>query len=429
MLKLKEYSFSSLYDIASGISSSKSQAGHGSPFVSFSTVFNNYFLPNEFPDLMDTSEKEQEIYSIKEGDILLTRTSETINELAMSCVVLKNYPKTTFSGFTKRLRPKPGTEEIVYHKYFGFYLRSYLFRKAVTNHSIMTLRSSFNEEIYSFLKIYLPEYEEQVKIGDFLYSIYQKIQINNDLNAELEKLAKTLYNYWFVQFDFPNDNGKPYRASGGKMEYSEVLKREIPKGWRAATLNEIIYENKQIISDENKKEDMLGLDLSIIPSNSFCLDQCGKASDFDSNRFILKKYDLLFGSIRPYLRKAGFSSFDGVVNGSVLNFRCKDNNIFSFALCTLTSEAMFKYAITRSSGNGTRMPTINATELLEHMLIYDEQIIAKFEKCLSPYWKIIVSNINQNFELIKLRDLLLPLLMNGQVKIKDDKKEIKLLSI
>lgn len=86
MNKLNKYAFSDLYDIASGISTTKTQAGHGTPFVSFSTVFNNIFLPDELPDLMDTSEQEQETYSIRKGDILITRTSETADELAMSCV-------------------------------------------------------------------------------------------------------------------------------------------------------------------------------------------------------------------------------------------------------------------------------------------------------------------------------------------------------
>lgn len=75
MSKITKYPFADLYDMSSGISSKKEQAGHGAPFVSFSTVFNNYFLPEELPDLMDTSEKEQEIYSVKKGDILITSTA------------------------------------------------------------------------------------------------------------------------------------------------------------------------------------------------------------------------------------------------------------------------------------------------------------------------------------------------------------------
>ena len=237
MSKITKYPFAQLYDMASGISSTKEQAGHGSPFVSFSTVFNNYFLPDTLPDLMDTSLKEQEIYSIKKGDILITRTSETIDELAMSCVAAKDYPCATYSGFTKRLRPK--TAGMAYHKYLAFYLRSELFRKAVTNNAFMTLRASFNEDIFSFLNLYLPEYKEQVKIGDMLYSMEQKIQINMRICTELESMAKTLYDYWFTQFDFPDENGKPYRSSGGEMVWNDQLKREIPKGWNVGQLSDI----------------------------------------------------------------------------------------------------------------------------------------------------------------------------------------------
>ena len=235
MSKITKYPFAQLYDMASGISSTKEQAGHGSPFVSFSTVFNNYFLPDTLPDLMDTSLKEQEIYSIKKGDILITRTSETIDELAMSCVAAKDYPCATYSGFTKRLRLK--TAGMAYHKYLAFYLRSELFRKAVTNNAFMTLRASFNEDIFSFLNLYLPEYKEQVKIGDMLYSMEQKIQINMRICTELESMAKTLYDYWFTQFDFPDENGKPYRSSGGEMVWNNQLKREIPKGWAVTTMS------------------------------------------------------------------------------------------------------------------------------------------------------------------------------------------------
>lgn len=184
MSKLHKYAFSDLYDISSGISSTKKQAGHGAPFVSFSTVFNNYFLPDELPDLMDTSAVDQEKCSVKKGDILITRTSETVDELAMSCVVLKDYPKATFSGFVKRLRPK--TTGIAYDKYMSFFLRSEYFRKVINAKTIMTLRASFNEDIFSFLDLYLPDYEEQVKIGDFLYNIEKKIQCNKKINDNLE---------------------------------------------------------------------------------------------------------------------------------------------------------------------------------------------------------------------------------------------------
>ncbi len=99
MNNLKKYKFSDLYDIGSGISSKPEQAGHGFLFLSFSSVFNNHFLPRSLPDLMDTSEKERKTYSIKKGDVFLTRTSETLDELAMSSVAICDEPNVTYSSF------------------------------------------------------------------------------------------------------------------------------------------------------------------------------------------------------------------------------------------------------------------------------------------------------------------------------------------
>ena len=254
MSKLKKYRFTDFYEMSSGISSTKEQAGHGSPFLSFSTVFNNYFVPDTLSDLMNTSEKEQETFSVLNGDIFLTRTSEVVDELGMSSVAVKEYPNATFSGFLKRLRPTKS--KVTYPKYMAFYLRSQLFRKTMTNNAVMTLRASLNEAIFSYLELFLPEYDDQVKAGDLLFLMNQKIELNNRINAELEAMAKTLYDYWFVQFDFPFDfascpeqgrregkpaaKGKPYKSSGGKMVYNPTLKREIPEGWEWKPIEKLI---------------------------------------------------------------------------------------------------------------------------------------------------------------------------------------------
>ncbi|HEM4169443.1 TPA: restriction endonuclease subunit S, partial [Streptococcus suis] len=255
MSEWKKYKLSEIYTMSSGISSSKSQAGQGSPFLSFSTVFNNYFIPENLKDLMLTTKEEQERFSIIEGDVFLTRTSETLDELALSSVALNNYPFATYSGFLKRLRPKNKIK--VYPKFIAFYLRSSYFRKTIINHTTMTLRASFNESMFSYLEVYLPDYDEQVRIGDFLYKLNQKITLNNQINEELEAMAKTLYDYWFVQFDFPDENGKPYKSSGGKMVYNDQLKREIPEGWGVKQLGEICEFRNGINYEKSETGDTL----------------------------------------------------------------------------------------------------------------------------------------------------------------------------
>ena len=140
---------------------------------------------------MEVSEKEQKIYSIKKGDILITRTSETVDELAMSCVALKDYPQATYSGFVKRLRPK--TEGIVYDRFMAFFLRSKYFRKVIECNTIMTLRASFNEDIFSFLDLYLPDYETQKRIGDLLYHMERKRENNAQINDNLEAMLTAVF--------------------------------------------------------------------------------------------------------------------------------------------------------------------------------------------------------------------------------------------
>jgi type I restriction enzyme, S subunit len=268
MSKLKTYKFSKLYEMSSGISSKPEQAGHGSPFVSFSTVFKDHFLPESLDELMDTSEKEKETYSVKQGDIFLTRTSETLDELGMSSVAVKDYPDASYSGFLKRLRPTQ--DDLTYHKYMAFYLRSKLFRKTMNNNAIMTLRASLNEQIFSYLDLILPEKSEQIKIGDLLYKINQKIELNNKINAELESMAKLFYDYWFVQFDFPDENGKPYKSSGGKMVWNETLKRDIPAGWTNGIASNLFDFNPNTILPKNTLSDYI--DMNALPTKGY---MCG----------------------------------------------------------------------------------------------------------------------------------------------------------
>lgn len=412
--------------MASGISSTKEQAGHGSPFVSFSTVFNNYFLPDALPDLMDTSIKEQETYSIKKGDILITRTSETIDELAMSCVAVKDYPRATYSGFTKRLRPK--TAGIAYHKYLAFYLRSQLFRKAVTNNAFMTLRASFNEDIFSFLNLYLPEYKEQVKIGDMLYSMEQKIQLNKQICAELEAMAKTLYNYWFTQFDFPDENGKPYRSSGGEMVWNDQLKREIPKRWDVRPLSHVI---SSINTGLNPRDNFIlgNGDIQYLTvknlTTSGTIDFSGCDTVDEQAREIIHKRsdvsvgDILFASIAPlgrcYLIQNPPEKWD--INESVFSIRRNASRVTSeFLYMYFMSDTFIKAATSSSTGSIFKGIRIN-TLLDIAAVIPPKDIVTAFTTQVKTLLALKEQKGTENRELTKLCDWLLPMLMDGQATV------------
>lgn len=411
MNELNRHKFSALYEMSSGISSKPEQAGHGAPFLSFSAVFNNYFLPNELSDQMDTSELEQRKYSINAGDIFLTRTSEVIDELGMSSVSLKNYPKATYSGFLKRLRPI--REGVTYPKYMAFYLRSPLFRKTMKNNAVLTLRASLNEEIFSYLDLLLPDYDKQVKAGDLLFLLTQKISCNNRINAELEAMAKTLYDYWFVQFDFPDANGNPYKSSGGKMVYNATLKREIPAEWKDKQLSQIA-----------------NITMGSSPSGT-SLNGAGNGVEFFQGstdfgwRFpnirqyttrpvrMAKRGDILL-SVRAPVGDLNVAHLDCCIGRGLAALNSKDGfDGFLFYVMQY-----FKTIFDRRNSEGTTFGSITKDDLHSLPLAYPTlELLKQYNDVVARYNQMIFARSMENQQLAQLRDWLLPLLMNGQVTV------------
>lgn len=169
-----------LYKVHNGLSKGKQFFGHGYPFLSFSVVFNNVFIPNKLENLVDSSKEERASYSINKGDVFITRTSETVDELGMSCVALKDYPNATYNGFCKRLRPND--VEFVNLGYLGFYLRSDFIREWFLKFSTVTTRASLkNDELLSLPLVLPPTIEEQQRIANALSDV-------DTLIANLEKL-------------------------------------------------------------------------------------------------------------------------------------------------------------------------------------------------------------------------------------------------
>ena len=374
MNKLTKYSFSDLYSISSGISSTKEQAGHGFPFVSFSTVFNNYFLPEHLTDKMMTSNDEQNKFSILKGDILLTRTSETIDELAMSSVALMDYPKTTFSGFLKRLRPKDKTSGIAYHKFMAFYLRSDLFRKIITNNASMTLRASFNKTIFSFLNLYLPQYNDQVKIGNLLYDIEMKIQNNNKVNEILEKQIHSVYMHYFVR-----------KKSNGR-------------------LSDILIENQKSKIYVNDVEEQPG-DYPFFTSGSSILE---------CNDYLVDNRNIYLNTggnadIKFYVGKTAYSTDTWCISAKY------DLEDYLFLLLkTIKNELNIKYF------QGTGLKHLQK-DLLKNRKIYipNESEAKLFNQQAKPIMENISMNTQENKKLSKLREWLLPLFMNGQATVSE----------
>ena len=221
-----------------------------------------------------------------------------------------------------------------------------------------------------------------------------------------------MYDYWFTQFDFPNSEGKPYRSSGGKMCWNDELKREIPDGWSVKTLGDILIKNTTAFDYHSSEP---AIDLSVMPSDSISLSQLNSSDNFTTNLYKMKQGDILFGSIRPYLHKAGFAPCNGVVAGTVHSYRVKNYIEYNFALMTMCRNTFFDYAVNVSAG--TKMPVVSSDSILAYKVPYNEQIVSAFNNISTI--DIMAKNIQESQKLISLRDWLLPMLMNGQAVIED----------
>lgn len=234
-----------LYEFASGLSKPRSEFGEGFPFLSFKDVFHNTFVPQDLRELVKSSENERQNLSIRRGDVFLTRTSETVDELGMSCVALADVPNATFNGFTKRLRPK--SQGAVVPEYAGYFFRSRSFRNDVYAMASLSTRASLNNEMLARLAIMLPPVDEQVAIGEVLKALDDKIKLNRQMNETLKAMARALFKSWFVDFD-------PVRAKSqghdiaptdtladifpDSFEDSEL--GSIPQGWRVGRLDNVL---------------------------------------------------------------------------------------------------------------------------------------------------------------------------------------------
>lgn len=242
-----------LYEVHNGLSKGGKFFGSGYPFLTFSTVFNNFFLPEELTDFVQSTEKERESYSILRGDVFVTRTSETSDELGMSCVALKDYPNATYNGFTKRMRP---ITDRVLPEYIGYYMRMPSFRGEFQAFSTMTTRASLKNEDLLSLEVKLPEIGEQKKIAGIL-SAYDALILNNQKQIKLlEEAAQRLYKEWFVDFRFPGYE---------ETEFVDGL----PEGWEKEPLGKVLqvvrgrsYSSKEL----SDKEGLLMVNLSNIRS-------------------------------------------------------------------------------------------------------------------------------------------------------------------
>ena len=377
----------------------------GTPIVTVEHLGDINFTHQNLPFVSEADTKRLSKYILIEGDIVFSR----VGSIDRNVYVDKNHEGWMFSGRCIRVR---ADKNKVNPRYLSYYFKQNSFKKMMMNLAVGATMPSLNTKIMNSIELDLLPRENQDKIANILSAIDDKIQINNQINQELEAMVKTLYDYWFVQFDFPDQNGKPYKSSGGKMVYNPELKREIPEGWGVENLFDIadVQYGYPFSTDyfNSTGEGVPVIRIRDILGN----DITNYSTEEVEDKYKINVGDVLIG-------------MDGNFH---MNYWIKEDCYLNQRVVKVNSDKLpnmvLKYQIEpfiklrEKSVSRTTVGHLSDKDLkaINVILPKDKYLSSIFEKFESILENIII-NQQQNQELTQLRDWLLPMLMNGQVKV------------
>ncbi|MGR3750225.1 restriction endonuclease subunit S [Pasteurellaceae bacterium 22721_9_1] len=308
-----------------------------------------------------------------------------------------------------------------YDPYFLYsFFRSELFKKQCEYNGSGSAQPQL--PISALKNISFPNFDLQTqqKIAQVLSTLDRKIALNQQINAELEKMAKTLYDYWFVQFDFPDENGNPYKSSSGEMVYNPELKREIPKGWEVKKLGEI--ENNIITGKTPSKANIENFN-GIIPFITI--------GDIRGNTFIVKTDETLT-ELGASTQKNKFLPEDSIcvtciATVGLVGFTTElsqTNQQINSIICSSPYNKYYLYFsildffTVSGAKTGNTFANMNKTDFENIRFIKpNEKVLKDYYDLVNPIFENIKSNAKQTQQLTQLRDFLLPMLMNGQIEV------------
>ena len=377
---------------------------------------NNCFKENTSKDNLFYTGEFREEFLLEKGDIITPLTEQAIGLLGTTARIPKS-GKYIQSQDIALVKCKAGKIDPTFCYYL---ISSRLVRNQLSAAAQQTKIRHTSPDKIKACTVWIPELDEQITIGRLLASLDDKIHLNKRINDNLEAMAKQLYDYWFVQFDFPNEEGKPYKSSGGAMVWNEKLKREIPKGWYADNICKIA----NILSG--------GTPSKAVDDywNNGTIPFFGP-TDCNGSVFQIKTADHITQQGLEHCASSLFE--DGIIiitaRGSIGKLVIVGTpmamNQSCYALQSKEGEYEYLYFLTtqlidclKAKGSGSIFKSIIASDI-EHstLCIATENVVSGFCKKVKPLFEKLKTNTIEITELTKLRDELLPLLMNGQASV------------
>ena len=378
---------------------------------------NNCFKENKSKDNLYYVGDFKSEFLMEEGDIITPLTEQAIGLLGSTAIIPESGKYIQSQDVAKII-----CKEDLLDKDFAFYLiSSALVKQQLSAAAQQTKIRHTSPDKIKDCTVWIPELSEQKRIGKLLRSIDRKIELNRAINQNLEAMAKQFYDYWFVQFDFPNEEGKPYKSSGGKMVWNEKLKRNIPVGWHCGNLFEIaVFTNGLACQKFRPKDDEESLPvIKIREMHDGISDDTEEVTSNIPESVKVYNGDVLFSwsaSLEVMLWAYGL----GGLNQHIFKVTSANDFPKSFYYFQLLDyiDVFKKVAEARK----TTMGHITQDHLQQSTIAIpdNKDIAVRFEELISPIFEQVVKLHEEISYLIKQRDELLPLLMNGQVSVNSD---------
>ena len=422
-MELKKYKLADIAKIEiSGVDKKTIEGETPVRLCNFVDVYYNWAITKKkAKSFMVASAKQTEIdkCSIGKGMVAITKDSETRDDIGIATYIADDFEDVLLGYHCALITPNPA---IVDGKYLNAFMHTRYIQKYFENNASGSgQRYTLSNDTISNIPVLLPLIEEQHTIGKLLADLDRKIELNKQINDNLEAMAKQLYDYWFVQFDFPNEEDKPYKSSGGAMVWNEKLKREIPQGWTAAKIKDVAQTYSGGTPTSTNSEYYDGGDIPWINSgelnNSIITSTTNYITEEGLNNSSAKLYPQNTVLVALYGATAGkvsLLSFEACSNQAVCGVIPQNKIMTTYIRYYLSS--LYEHFITLSSGSARdniSQDTIKNTILP----IPQEKILKEFSDAVAPIISKIIANQKEMETLTKQRDELLPLLMNGRATL------------
>ena len=390
----------------------------------FTDVYNNWAITKEMYNkfmIATANKNEIERYKLKKGMIAITKDSETREDIGMSTYIADSFDDVILGYHTALIIPDNSRVD---SKYLNAYLNSNLARKHFSNSASGSgQRYTLTIDSIGNLPLYLPSLETQEKIGNLLSYIDRKIESNSHINNNLEELMKTLYQRWFIEFEFPNDDGKPYKSSGRRLVYNEELKQNIPENWIVENcfnnkLYEILkpgleyFESKNYLATGNVNES------KILDGEWVTYDKRESRANMQPVR-----NSIWFAKMKNSIKhltipdKSEWFINKYILSTGFLGIKCIENSL-SYLHCFIYSDYFEK--VKDMLAHGATQEAINNEDLKAIKLIIPDNLVLKqFEETTKAIIQKQLDIEEENQKLTSLKELLLPMLMNGQINVDD----------